>query len=183
VEALAKQIIPFLNKPFAFFGHSMGALISFEMARYLQRRKFNMPRLLLISAHRAPHLPYKHMKIHNASLQALEKRLRGLNGTPPEVFEQEELMTLVAPLVRADFAICETYQYEKQEPLKCPISVFGSLDDGEVNYAELCAWYTETPHPVTIRLYEGDHFYLQNKVEPFLAAVTEDLYRYLPLRF
>ncbi len=114
VQALAQALLPHLDKPFAFFGHSMGALISFELTRQLRRLYGLVPLHLFVSAHRAPQLPDPDPPIHTLPEAEFMEELRCLNGTPKEVLEQPELMELMLPILRADFALCETYIYAKR---------------------------------------------------------------------
>lgn len=108
--------------PFAFFGHSLGALLSFELARYLRRQYGLSPAHLFVSGHRAPQLPNDEPPIHALPEPELLVELRRFNGTPEEVLNHEELRQLILPILRADFAIYETYVYEEDDPLDCPIS-------------------------------------------------------------
>jgi len=144
VEATAAAIFPHLDRPFAFFGHSMGALISFELARYLRRHHKPQPTHLFISGHRAPQLGIEKdltSKLPDAEFAA---ELRRLNGMPREVLEHPELMQLMIPLLRADFEVCQTYQDTPEPPLDCPFEVFGGLQDEDVTREMVEAWREQT---------------------------------------
>ena len=106
VLALADAIEPYLDLPFAFFGHSMGTLIAFELTRELQRRHGLTPTNLFMSAHVAPQVPYRSTVLHDLPEPEFIDQIRRLNGTPKEVFEQPELLRLMIPLMRADFELC-----------------------------------------------------------------------------
>jgi len=112
VEALARELMPYFDKSFAFFGHSMGALISFELTRWLRRHNKTMPSHLFVSGRRAPQVPEPVAPTGNLLEQEFIERVRQLNGTPKEVLDHPELMQLVIPLLRADFAVCETYKHQ-----------------------------------------------------------------------
>lgn len=111
VESIAHAIRPLLDMPFAFFGHSMGAIISFELARTLRAQGAGEPAHLFASGHRAPQLPNPVLPMYNLPDSELLKEINRLNGTPPEVLEHPELMQLMLPLLRADFEAIETYSY------------------------------------------------------------------------
>jgi medium-chain acyl-[acyl-carrier-protein] hydrolase len=174
-QAVAQALRPYLGLPFAFFGHSMGALIGFELARHLRRQGSPGPLCLFVSAHRAPHLPDPHPPIHALPTPAFVQELRHLNGTPEAVLQNAELMDLLLPLLRADLAVDETYVYADEEPLDCPISCFGGLQDRTVEREELEAWRDHTRGPFTLRTFPGDHFFLNSARAPLLRALSQDL--------
>lgn len=125
VKEIAISLLPYLEKPFALFGHSMGGLVSFELARFL-RAKYNLqPVSLFISGRRAPQIPRTAAPIH-VPLPNLAQ-LRRLNGTPTAVLENTELMQILVPILRADFAVLENSTYIDEPPLNCAIAVFGGL--------------------------------------------------------
>ena len=179
VHALGEVIRPYLTLPFAFFGHSMGAIISFELARYLRRQNAPLPDHLFVSAHRAPHLPDPKAPIYALPDPQFVEGLRLLNGMPSKMLENAELMELVLPLLRADFAIAETYAYTDETPLPCPITAFGGLADGEVSHEEVAAWRTETLSNFTMRMLPGDHFFLLKQRSMLLQAISEDVAKML----
>jgi medium-chain acyl-[acyl-carrier-protein] hydrolase len=176
VTALAQVILPYLDMPFAFFGHSMGGLISFELLQELRRQHAPAPVRLFVSGHRAPHLPHRQPPIHHLPTSEFIVQLRRLNGTPEEVLHDAELMRVFLPVLRADFAIFETYVYiAKHPPLACPISVFGGLQDPDVSYDELAAWRDYTCGAFIQRMLPGDHFFLHSAKALLLQALNQDL--------
>ena len=180
VDAIGQAILPHLDKPFAFFGHSMGALIAFELARYLRRQRGPAPRHLLVSGRRAPHLSETERTTYNLPEAEFTEELKRLNGTPQEVLEHEELMQLMLPLLRADFGICETYQYESEPPLDCPISAYGGLQDTHVTKEHLEAWRTQTNNRhFTLQMLPGDHFFIQSAEPLLLRLINVELHRFI----
>lgn len=180
IDSLARAALPalapLLDRPFAFFGHSMGALVAFELARLLAAEG-RSPAQLFVSAHRAPQLPDPDEPLHQLPDAELVERLRELNGTPPEVLAHAELLQLLLPLLRADFEACETYQYAPGAPLPCPISAFGGLRDPHVSREMLDAWGAQTSDGLTVRMFPGDHFFLNGDRQLLLASVARDLSR------
>ncbi|MBE9209287.1 thioesterase [Nostoc sp. LEGE 06077] len=175
VDAIASMIFPYLDKPFAFFGHSMGGLFSFELTRLL-RQKYNiLPVHLFISGRRAPQIPPVKPPIHNLPEPAFIEELRHLNGTPPAVLENAELMQLFLPILRADFAVLETYTYTPEPPLECPITVFGGLQDSEVDCHELQAWQEQTKTNFNLDMFPGDHFFLHSAQYGLLTSLAKYL--------
>ena len=162
VKAIATAILPYLNKPFAFFGHSMGGLVSFELARFI-RREYNLePVHLFISGRRAPQVKDSKPPIHDLPQAEFIQELRKLNGTPEAVLNNDELMELLVPILRADFAVLENYNYAPEAPLNCPISVFGGLQDREVKLEELEAWREQTVGSFSLKMLSGDHFFIHS---------------------
>jgi medium-chain acyl-[acyl-carrier-protein] hydrolase len=175
VEALIPAFRYQSEMQFAFFGHSMGALISFELARELRRRGMTGPIHLIVSGHRAPDLPDPHASIHELPDNEFIARLRELDGTPEQVLQDPELMAIFLPVLRADFAVCETYHYEPDRPLDCSITVFGGNHDRRVQRDELSAWRSQTSKFFAVRMFPGGHFFLQTSFLPFVFALTHDL--------
>lgn len=170
VQAIAPAILPHLDKPFAFFGHSMGALVSFELIRQLRREYGLSPAYLFVSACRAPQLSDPNVPIHTLTDAEFLQRLRLLNGTPRHVLEYGELMQLLLPILRADFALCETYVYSPEPPLDCPMFAFGGLQDALVPENQLECWHDQTSAFFSLRMLPGDHFFLHT-VQPFLLQI------------
>lgn len=175
VEPLGEALRPYLDLPFAFFGHSMGALLSFELARYLRERYQYEPRHLFVSAHRAPHLPDTRPPIAHLPEPEFITALKELKGTPEEVFRQQELLSLLLPVLRADFSICETYHYHSAPTLTCPISAYGGLQDVEIPRDSISAWKMQTRGDFRVRFFAGDHFYLHTVRLTLLQAIASDL--------
>jgi medium-chain acyl-[acyl-carrier-protein] hydrolase len=173
VEALAQALVPLLDVPFAFFGHSLGSLVSFELARRLRRDYGVQPVRLCVSAGRAPQIPRRGSLVHALPEKEFLAELRRLNGTPCELLEHKELMAIMLPLLRADFAMYETYVYSDEPPLNCPISAFGGLHDHRVNDRDLEAWRSQTDSSFSLRILDGDHFFLNQP--PLLRALSHEL--------
>jgi len=176
VEALADALEPNLRAPFTLFGHSMGALVAFELTRELRRRGGPQPLQLFVSACRAPQLPDPDPPIHLLPEPALVEELRRLDGTPGHVFENPELRSLVLPTLRADFSVCETYVHEPEERLAISISAFGGAADNEVSQEQLEGWRAQTSASFGLRIFAGNHFYfLGHARTTFLSALSHDL--------
>ncbi|MBD2385834.1 thioesterase II family protein [Cylindrospermum sp. FACHB-282] len=175
VSEIAANLIPFLDKPFAIFGHSMGALISFELTRLLGSKYGLSPLHLFISARRAPQIPSRKPPIYNLPEAEFLEELRLLNGTPKAVLENKELMQLFLPLLRADFAVLDTYVYSHQGTLDCPMTVFGGLQDQEVSYDELLAWKEQAIASFSLQMIEGDHFFIHSAKSVLLQSLEKQL--------
>ena len=177
VEAAVPELLPYLDKPFAFFGHSMGAFISFEIASLLRRKYRIQPAHLFVSGCRAPQIESTKPPIYNLPEGEFLEELRRLNGTPKEVLENPELMQLVKPLLRADFEVADTYTYTRTAPLDCPITAFGGLRDPEANRMELKAWCEQTSAAFSLQIFPGDHFFLHTSQPRLLQTIAYQLQR------
>jgi medium-chain acyl-[acyl-carrier-protein] hydrolase len=175
VLALADALKPYMDMPFLFFGHSMGAMLSFELSRELRRRGQALPLHVFVSGRRAPQMPAREEPIHDLPEPEFLAKLRELNGTPEEVLQHEELMRLLIPILRADFAINETYAYTPEEPLECGLSAFGGLGDEDVTREDVAGWREHTSGRFRMRMLPGDHFFLHGSKDLVLEAVSRDL--------
>lgn len=170
---LLEGLLSCLDRPFALFGHSMGALIAFELARQL-RTKGLEPVQVFASGCKAPHLPSDRSK-HRRNLPDREfiAAVDDMNGIPREVLENADLMELVLPALRSDFKLVETYRYCSQPPLRCPISAFGGLQDNEVTQDKIEAWSCHTVGPFQVHMLPGDHFFVNSSRLNLLRLVTQ----------
>ena len=176
VGALAEAIRPHLDKPFAFFGHSMGAMIGLELARLLRREHGPQPAHLFVSGRRAPQWPEDSRRTYDLPEDEFVEELRRLSGTPREVLEHPELMQLMIPLLRADFAVCQTYEYVPEPPLSCPITVFGGVED-ETGHEQLEPWREQTTSAFELRMFPGNHFFIHEAQPQVLQIVGQQLRR------
>lgn len=168
VERLAQAIQPCLDKPFAFLGHSFGGLVAFELARQIQ------PQILFISGCGAPHLPNQHPAIHHLPDSEFARALKELNGIPPEIADNSELMEFLVPMLRADFEAFETYQPNLHQ-LTCPIIAFGGTEDSRVNQEQLEGWAMHTNSGFRSQYFSGDHFFIHADKTDIIAAINFEL--------
>ena len=173
-DNLVGELLPWLDVPFAFFGHSMGALVAFEMARHLRKHARPGPIHLFLSGARGPRRQVP-SRLHSLPQPALLAELRRLHGTPPAILEQQEFMAMLIPLIRADLELYETHVYSPEELLDCPISTFAGVEDTFARREDVAAWQDETRGRFTLRMFEGDHFFLHEARTPLLRAISEDL--------
>jgi medium-chain acyl-[acyl-carrier-protein] hydrolase len=180
VKVIADRIAPELDVPYALYGHSMGATISFELARELFRRHSTPPQHLFVSGRRAPQCPRTEPITFNLPHDEFIAELRRLNGTPREVLENPELLELFMDLLRADFELVDTYEYHPAEPLSCPITVYGGLHDKEVSAESCNAWKEQTSAGFNVRMVSGDHFFIRNPIQDFMSAFRSDVLNAVP---
>jgi medium-chain acyl-[acyl-carrier-protein] hydrolase len=178
IQELTRVLLPYLDKPFAFFGHSMGTLVSFELARILRKEYDLSPVHLFVSGRRAPQVPDPDPPIHTLPEREFLDELRRYNGTPESVLENPELMQLFLPTLRADFAVLETYVYTPEPLLDCPITAFGGLEDWKASCDDLEAWREQTTADFSLQMFPGDHFFVHSVQPLLLQSLSKTLYRY-----
>lgn len=175
IETMAGALYPFLDKPFTFFGHSLGALVAYELTRCLRRTYGTGPLHLLVSAHHAPNLPSPLTPIHALPEKEFVSELQRYNGIPEAVLAHAELRELLLPILRADFELFETHTHREEAPLDCPLSAYGGLSDEGVSRDALAAWQSQTNGPFAMHMLPGDHFFLNSSQPLLLQTVSEEL--------
>lgn len=174
VETLARVLLPYLDKPFAFYGHSLGALLSFELARHLRRENGKVPAHLFVGALHAPQLPYPHSSVAELSdLEFLEKT--SLIDLPESVQQNTELMRLLVPSLKVGVLMSENYIYSKESLLDCPITAFGGMQDKVITREHLLAWREQTSSTFKLQMLPGNHLFLHGDQELLLQAISQEL--------
>lgn len=174
IGVLAEQIEPYIHDQFAFYGHSLGALVSFELARELLRRYDRGPRHLFLSGSRAPQRRDDDRQTYDLPHDEFIAHLRELNGTPEELLNNPEMLELFMPTLRADFELNETYEYRSGPPLPCPLNTYGGLQDTSVTVEDLRAWQSQTMATCDLKMFEGDHFFILHSAN-FIHALKKDV--------
>jgi medium-chain acyl-[acyl-carrier-protein] hydrolase len=181
VQELANAMRGEHHGPFAFYGHSMGALIGFELARELRRRNCDMPAHLFLSACHAPNVVTDAPSTFNLPVLEFIAAIQKLKGTPKEFFEHIEIQNAFLPLLRADFELTDTYEYLAEPPLACPITVYGGEQDELTTETSLFSWDVQTSAEYTLRLFPGDHFFIRCPKTEFVTILRQDVLRALSL--
>lgn len=175
IEEAALSLKPYLRPPFAFFGHSMGSLIAFELCRKLRKLQWRGPECLFVSAMRGPHLPSHHAPLYNLPESALVEELRTLGGTPGGVFEDADLMELIMPTLRADLAICDQYEFLAERPLEVPICTFAGRDDPKAAPTMVDGWREQTLSRFSLHVMRGGHFFINTARQAVLDIIVSEL--------
>lgn len=173
VAQLMFGIQELINLPFYFFGHSYGALIGFELARELQRRRMPGPRHVILSAKRAPHLPAHGVSMHDLPRERFIEELRLYNGTPAEILDNQDLMEMCLPCLRADFKGSETYRYHDDIKLDAQVSLFGGDQDRLVPERDMLKWCElVATDEVAYSRFDGDHFFIHSQEQLVLKEIS-----------
>lgn len=179
IETLADAFTPYMDMPFALFGHSLGALLSFGLARELRRRGKPGPVHLFVSGRQAPHIPRQERSIAALPDEEFLKEIRRFHGTADEILLNAELMELFFPLLRADFSIYESFVYASEPALDCSITAFGGSEDSEVSVASLMAWREHTARAFELHQFPGGHFFLLDVETQLLQIINHELAQFL----
>jgi surfactin synthase thioesterase subunit len=175
VAAMVEQI-PFGARGFAFFGHSLGALVAYEVTKALRVAGKPLPDRLIVSGFRAPSQPREIVPVHQLGDDELIAEVnRRHGGFPAEVLADADLRAMLAGYLRADYQVLETYEYRETTPLPVPITAFGGRSDA-VSVADLEAWGRHTVWPVGVRLFDGGHFYLRDHGPAVRRAIASVLH-------
>lgn len=175
IDLLMEVLPPYLDRPFALFGHSVGALMAFELARRLRRQGLRAPEWLFVSAHPSPGLPPRLPRVSRLSKTEFLRAMRGPYEMDPELLDQEDLMELVFPTLRADYELDETAPVTDEPPLDLPLSAFGGSGDPEATEAEIQDWARHTTGPFRYRMLPGKHMFINTSRDALLAEIARDL--------
>jgi medium-chain acyl-[acyl-carrier-protein] hydrolase len=178
VRSLADEVAPLVDRPFALFGHSLGALVAFELASFLEADRRRVPEHLFVSACQAPsHLSDSRRRCHTLPDTEFRKHLRSIRGTSAEVFRNDDLMEMFVPILRADFKLLETYQLPRERPrLSCPITAIGGLDDlKDIPAHAIQLWEAHTAGRFARYMLPGDHFFIHAYEQHLMEVIVEEL--------
>ena len=173
VEAISVELLPWLDLPFAFFGHSMGALIAFETTIRLREIAGPKPTHLFISNFRAPHLSDPDPISPDLPDDQFVERLLQYEGMPQAILDNSELMELLLPILRSDFSVINSYHFRQREPIDCPITLFGSLGDPKIHRYEMEAWSSHTSAFFYSYYYQGGHFYIHKSYPEVIGRINQ----------
>lgn len=162
-----------LNRPFAIFGHSMGAVLAFELALRLEREQLN-PLRVFVSGRRAPST-YRDEQVHLRDDDGVVAELLALSGTDNRIFGDEELLRMVLPAIRNDYRATETYVYRPGPPLRSPITALIGERDPKASLDEVRTWGSHTDGGFDLRTFPGGHFYLIDRAPDVIRAIAEEL--------
>lgn len=176
VQTLGKELQGLLDKPFAFFGHSMGALLAYELSRYLLEKEMPLPSFLALSAYGKPvsAKPESDQSFGLPDEEFIEK-VRSYGGVPPELAQNRELLTVFLPTLRADFEVIDTYNPQLGLKLPVPILGFGGSHDHQMSVPSIQAWEEATSSSFEMEVLEGDHFFIKTHGPKIMGKIARKM--------
>ncbi|MGX1804579.1 thioesterase II family protein [Nocardia sp. NPDC055321] len=172
-DAVCEQTLPLVDRPIALFGHSMGSLVAYEVARRLEQHGA-LPSVLFVSGRRAPST-YREENTHLLDDQQLLSVIRMLDGTDPRLLDDQEVRDMILPSVRADYRAIGTYHHRVGPLLTIPIHAHIGISDSRVNTQEARAWSDHTVGDFELRTYPGGHFYLSEQVDALSSEIRRTI--------
>ncbi|MFI9764438.1 thioesterase II family protein [Streptomyces sp. NPDC051963] len=164
-----------LTCPYALFGHSMGALVTYEITRRAVDRGLPLPVWVGLSARPAPQSQGQRTRYHELPDDELRTHLKRLGGTPDEVFDAPDLWALFAPVIRADLSLVENWRPASDTgPLPVALSAFAGREDLSAAPPQVAGWAEHTEHFLGLRVFDGGHFYFQDDPGPLLRQIEQD---------
>lgn len=174
-SALATSIEPYLDRPYALFGYSMGALIAFELMRELRRRGSHLPEQLFVAARRAPQNSPICPPLTHLTLDGFLEKMRHYYDPPQGAWELPELLEIILPPLRADMRMCEGYIYHPEPPFDCPIHAFAGHSDICSPPDIVQAWREQTTGDFEMDVFEGGHFFINTALDDLQSAIIARL--------
>jgi medium-chain acyl-[acyl-carrier-protein] hydrolase len=179
VDALLDGIRDRLTERYVFFGHSMGALVAFELCRALRREGLKLPETVVVSGRRAPTVPNTEAPLHVLDdLAFVDALIARYDAIPRVIREEPELMQLFVPVMKADFATFENHVHTDEAPLDCKLAIYGGCDDPQTPH--MVGWADLFRGPSRTRHFAGGHFYLADQRRDVAAALAEDILASVP---
>lgn len=182
VRAVADALDPFVDEPFALFGHSMGARVAYAVSVELADRGRPVPSALVVSASRAPHHPSARPNLHDLPDDVFIDELVRIGGIPDAIRRSGEMMEMMARIARADFSVLETWSPPAGRRSPAPIVALGGEDDGSAPRAALQSWADLADGDFRVRLFPGGHFYIRDHARAVVAEASSALFRGLNRR-
>ncbi len=177
---LANQLSLYIDKPYVVYGHSMGGLLTFEVLRQLQNDGHPLPQIAFIAAHRAAHLPPRRAPLVDLDDQSFINKLIDFGGFEPEILANKELLDFILPTLRADFEVCDGYQYTADTPLDCPLVAISGSKDLEAPPEDMTPWKEhslQSFHHITL---DAGHFFLKTHTDALLTQIRQHALQHLP---
>ncbi|MES2673572.1 MAG: alpha/beta fold hydrolase [Pseudomonadota bacterium] len=174
IDCILKEVVALSDKPLILFGHSMGALIAYELAIAMTKRRYRLPVHLIVSAFRSPEKISKSKKLHPLSFDDFIEEIKNYGGTPPQILENRETMELFMPGIRADFKLHETYVFPGNAPLDIPITTFSGGTDHIVPGSNMIGWNNHTTMNYEHHIIQGGHFFVKENPR-LIFSVMQDV--------
>uniref|UniRef100_A0A486XVU9 Thioesterase in siderophore biosynthesis gene cluster n=1 Tax=Rheinheimera sp. BAL341 TaxID=1708203 RepID=A0A486XVU9_9GAMM len=179
VSALIDAIFPLLDRPFVLFGHSLGSRVAFELLHQLQLKNLRLPELFIASGSLSPDAARTSLSTAQLSDEQFIAKVRQMNGTPEAVLENRELMSILLPLLRADFQLSDTYCFTGSVNFPLEVHVLGGQNDVDVPLENLSYWGNFFSKNLHVHTFAGGHFFIETQRNEVIALVRRLLQSWL----
>ena len=171
IDTLLKVMEPHLDVPFVLYGHSMGAMVAFELARGLRRAGWRAPEALIVSGRRAPQVTTREVVTSTLSDDEFWQLVGKLYGTPKALLDSDELKAMLMPTFRGDFELLHGWSYQEEERLDLPLFAMGGDADPGISREALAGWSAQTTRRFQCEMFQGGHMFIQSKAADVLASL------------
>ncbi|MGW7004369.1 thioesterase II family protein [Streptomyces sp. NPDC054933] len=171
-DEVAEVLRPWLDRPVAFFGHSMGALLAFEVALRAEKKLGTSPIRLFASGRRAPST-LRNETVHQRDDEGILAELKLMSGTDARILGEDEILRVILPAIRSDYKAVETYQAEPGAVVTCPVDVLVGDDDPKTTIEEARAWQEHTTADFDLRVFSGGHFFLAHHQDEIVTLMAD----------
>jgi medium-chain acyl-[acyl-carrier-protein] hydrolase len=176
-QAISSALYPYTGVPYAIFGHSMGALLAYEVASHLESSGRLQLCRLFVSGSRAPFMPRKEPPVSELPDAEFVEHIRNMQGTSDEIFAQPELIEFLLPVLRSDFALCEQYRLQHAYFLKAPLTALSGEQDKDTPESDMEMWGRLTTGGFRSLRFAGGHFFLKGNESAVIGALCSELGR------
>ncbi|MBN2534294.1 MAG: thioesterase [Spirochaetales bacterium] len=175
VSHLMPELLPFLDRPFFFFCHSMGTIIGFHLVLEIIEKYGLHPVHIFFSSSAAPHNKPLFKKISHLADDQFIQEIKNFGGIPSQILNNPDFIKILLPILRKDFQLIESFEYSEGMKLHCPLTIFGGKDDRAVPVNKLEGWDRVTLEKANIQLFPGNHFYFIDQQEEVIEAILSNI--------
>lgn len=180
VEDVFAQVKHQLVPPYAIYGHSMGTIVGYLLAKKIAQHNLPAPFHLFFSGCGGPSIPDDEPPKHLLSKTDFIAKLKELGGCPDAILQDDSMLNIFEPVIRADFKVIELYRYQEEEPLQIPMTIFIGKKD-HTTYEEAVAWQRETVRKVDVLEFDGNHFFILGKESLIVDMINKKLRSFIYL--
>lgn len=176
IDVIYSEILPLLDLPFAFFGHSYGSVVAYELTRRLLEEKKALPDHLFVSSRRAPHIPPDSGRVfsHLSDSEFIREIQVSYGAIPAAVLNEQSLLNLFLPVLKEDIRVNEQYLGSIDPPLTIPVTFYYGSEDKSVSLSELEKWQEVTTGPFRLKTFPGGHFYIDTARESLIEDIVHN---------
>lgn len=174
VDHLLSEITDQLHEPYVIYGHSLGTLVGYELAKKIIAKNLPQPLHLFFTGRAGPSIGYSEKTRHLLPKEQFIQKVLEMGGSPAAVFADEEMSDFFEPILRADFKAAETYEYRQTKPFDIPIDAMIGRQE-KISYEEAMAWQQETTANTTVLQFDGGHFFIFDHIKAIINRMSMQL--------